>query len=1036
LEDYTTVAFDMATGQRLWVANYDGPGHYLDEVAAVKVSPDGAHVYVTGSSVGVLASSSESIAYEYATISYDAATGAQQWVSRFNGNTINPGVMQSAAARARAIEVAPDGSRIYITGQSYGALGDIYATVAYEASTGSQLWVATYKGVGGTWSNPTAITGSPDGTRLFVTGVSASLTNAYDYVTVAYNSASGAQLWTATYDGPYTGDGYDEAVAIAGSPDGSRVYVTGFSTAANGYWDYATISYDASSGSEQWVGRYAGPGNAYNNANSIRVSPDGKTIFVAGENFTPIDDQHATGGYPTVAYDAMTGAQKWVAIYPGPDNSSYSNAFVTVSPDSRSVYVVQLGANDNGNFVTTSYNADTGAQQWVTQYSGPAGGLDLPAGIAITSDGSAVVVVGTSAGSTTWNDFAVARYASANGTQEWAARYDGPGVNDESPMATVVSPDSATVYVSGYSDNGTNLGLDYVTAAYDTATGQQRWVERYHRGDSSYEINTGMAINHNGQRVYVTGYTNAPGNGTPSEYTTVAYDAATGGQIWVAMFTKPTDSDLNLGYPYAIAVSPDDKRVYVTGNVSGSKGGFTSYDQIGTIACDAASGALLWAGYFDGVNVAWRMGVTPDGERVIVSAANGNGATSVAYDALTGAQQWTANWSSIVGNRWSPYAVAASPDNSSVFITGPSYSPVTGVYSYLTVAYDAATGTEKWEKFYAGSAGAGDLPAYGIAVSPDSARVYVTGLTTNNTTGGDYGTVAYDAATGTQLWVANYDNDLGADLGTDIAVTPDNSLVVVTGQSDGTSLSRDYATVFYDAATGTQKLVARYDGPASGYDVGARLSVSTDSSRVFVTGVSPGLGTGDDIATLAYDTSIIGIAPPPPVSLTRVVSRKIHGDAGLFDIDLTGGSGIECRSGGADRQYTLVFNFPNALTNVGGANLTSGSGAVTTSGIGADSHQYIVSLSGVANAQLLTLTLVNVNDAAGHHSNSISTTFGILTGDVNASRRVDAADVSAVRQQTLQPVDSTNFRNDVNASGRIDAADVSIVRQQTLTSLP
>jgi hypothetical protein len=62
--------------------------------------------------------------------------------------------------------------------------------------------------------------------------------------------------------------------------------------------------------------------------------------------------------------------------------------------------------------------------------------------------------------------------------------------------------------------------------------------------------------------------------------------------------------------------------------------------------------------------------------------------------------------------------------------------------------------------------------------------------------------------------------------------------------------------------------------------------------------------------------------------------------------------------------------------------------------------------------------------------------MGVLIGDVNASGRVDAADVSSVRQQTLQNVDGSNFREDINASGRIDAADVSIARQQTLTSLP
>jgi hypothetical protein len=64
----------------------------------------------------------------------------------------------------------------------------------------------------------------------------------------------------------------------------------------------------------------------------------------------------------------------------------------------------------------------------------------------------------------------------------------------------------------------------------------------------------------------------------------------------------------------------------------------------------------------------------------------------------------------------------------------------------------------------------------------------------------------------------------------------------------------------------------------------------------------------------------------------------------------------------------------------------------------------------------------------------------VLLGDVNASGRIDAADVSSVRQQTLQTVNdnpgSSNFRNDINTSGRIDAADVSIARQQTLTPLP
>jgi hypothetical protein len=82
--------------------------------------------------------------------------------------------------------------------------------------------------------------------------------------------------------------------------------------------------------------------------------------------------------------------------------------------------------------------------------------------------------------------------------------------------------------------------------------------------------------------------------------------------------------------------------------------------------------------------------------------------------------------------------------------------------------------------------------------------------------------------------------------------------------------------------------------------------------------------------------------------------------------------------------------------------------------------------------------LSDVSD--GTNTNDVSIPMGVLLGDVNGSARVDAADVSLVRQQTLQPVNdnsgTSNFREDINVSDRIDAADVSVVRQQTLTSLP
>ena len=182
-----------------------------------------------------------------------------------------------------------------------------------------------------------------------------------------------------------------------------------------------------------------------------------------------------------------------------------------------------------------------------------------------------------------------------------------------------------------------------------------------------------------------------------------------------------------------------------------------------------------------------------------------------------------------------------------------------------------------------------------------------------------------------------------------------------------------------------------------------------------------------------------------------VVSRKAHGSAGTFDIDLplTGDPGIECRGvghlpGGASGDYQLIFTFASNLVSVEGANVsahnpTSGTGTVDSSSSAidtTDTHRYIVNLTGVSDAQYITVTLSNVTDSVGNFSTAVSATMGVLVGDVNATKSVDGNDVSAVQSHTRQTANSSNFRFDVNATGGIDGNDVSMTQGQTRTSLP
>jgi hypothetical protein len=82
---------------------------------------------------------------------------------------------------------------------------------------------------------------SPDGSTVLVTGASPGAHSNYDFGTVAYAASTGAQLWVARYNG--SANGFDAAEALAISPDGSAVFVTGESYGSMGIYDMATVAY-------------------------------------------------------------------------------------------------------------------------------------------------------------------------------------------------------------------------------------------------------------------------------------------------------------------------------------------------------------------------------------------------------------------------------------------------------------------------------------------------------------------------------------------------------------------------------------------------------------------------------------------------------------------------------------------------------------------------------------------------------------------------------------------------------------------------
>jgi hypothetical protein len=162
--------------------------------------------------------------------------------------------------------------------------------------------------------------------------------------------------------------------------------------------------------------------------------------------------------------------------------------------------------------------------------------------------------------------------------------------------------------------------------------------------------------------------------------------------------------------------------------------------------------------------------------------------------------------------------------------------------------------------------------------------------------------------------------------------------------------------------------------------------------------------------------------------LVSAASVKTHGTVGSFGVDLplTGSPGIECRSGGANGNYSVVFTFSGNVANCGTA-ATPGGSVVA----GPNSNQCTENLTGVANAQYLN---VGLNNVAG--VGNVAVQMGVLTGDTNADKFCDAVDVAQTKSQSGNPVTNSNFREDANTDGFIDAVDAALVKSRSGTALP
>jgi DNA-binding beta-propeller fold protein YncE len=319
----------------------DGAG--LWEVTSLAVSPDGLSVYAT-------AAGSDSVV----AFARDPETGALSELGCLSSS--DPDCNTATALRgAYGVAVSPDGRSVYVA----ALWDDAVAAFARDPSSGhltqlpGALGCTSLTGSGGACSvgvgldEPRDLAVSPDGTSVYVAARSGD-------ALLAFARLPGGELQgrDCFFDAPSIppgctqAAGLDGAAGVAVSPDGRSVYVAARESAAISSFmrDPLTGNLSRLAGSLGCIGE-PGPGDcrpgaALSGAESVAVSPDGRSVYVASVNDDAVAAfarEPASGVLSQLPEAASCVSESGLGCRDGTALDLPSD--LAVSPDGRSVYV-------------------------------------------------------------------------------------------------------------------------------------------------------------------------------------------------------------------------------------------------------------------------------------------------------------------------------------------------------------------------------------------------------------------------------------------------------------------------------------------------------------------------------------------------------------------------------------------------------------------------------------------------------------------------------------------------------------------------
>jgi hypothetical protein len=330
----TTIKYN-ALGDTLWKRSYTGPGNGADNSNGIIVDAS-SNVYIAGYTYGT------GTKRDFTTIKYDV-NGVQQWIRTYNRS-------DSTEDYAVSIDVDAAGN-VFVTGYSgYGSSSNDIVTIKYNAA-GVQQWVKIY-------SMPNLDQGriiKADGLGgAYVAGTTFSISTGTDIILLKYN-VLGDTLWKRNYTSP---GNRVEIPRSMKTDTGGNIIITGESdhSSATGY-DILTIKYTPA-GDTLWTRRYNGLANSHDYCSKLDVDNAGN-IYIAGST----RDAGFNSNFTLIKYSSA-GVQEWVHKYDGPGNNFDNALDIRVSGNGGFIYAtgqsLGTGSSNNYDFATIKLSQPVG----------------------------------------------------------------------------------------------------------------------------------------------------------------------------------------------------------------------------------------------------------------------------------------------------------------------------------------------------------------------------------------------------------------------------------------------------------------------------------------------------------------------------------------------------------------------------------------------------------------------------------------------------------------------------------------------------